>query len=248
MYFNTKGLILRETLYKETSKILTVLTSDAGLLTVTAKGARRKGSKLAPSAQLLCFSDMTLSGTQDHWTLTEANTIEQFEGLRFDLERLALGAYFAQILEVVCEEDIPNPALLSLGLHSLYRLSEGKKEIGLIKAAFEFRLMMLAGFMPQADCCVICHKEMPSSPVLGLKEGAVFCQSCLSSEVGPYSCLCESSLLALRYCLSANLNKMFSFSITGEAKKRFEKAAEQYTLSQLDRSFHTLDYYYRIKH
>ena len=55
MYINTKGLVLRETPYKESSRILTVLTSDLGKVTVSARGTKRKGSKTASSTQFSCF-------------------------------------------------------------------------------------------------------------------------------------------------------------------------------------------------
>ena len=45
MYLNTKALVLRETKYKDADKILTVLTSDEGKLTVKARGALRKSCK-----------------------------------------------------------------------------------------------------------------------------------------------------------------------------------------------------------
>ncbi|MDR1217816.1 MAG: DNA repair protein RecO, partial [Oscillospiraceae bacterium] len=72
MFINTKGLVLREAEYRDSGKILTVLTSDEGKLTVSARGAKRKNSKLAPYAQPLVFSDMTLLKNRDRWTLTEA--------------------------------------------------------------------------------------------------------------------------------------------------------------------------------
>ena len=74
MYINTKGLVLRETPYKESSRILTVLTSDLGKITVGARGAKRKGSKTASSTQFLAFSDMTLSENRGRYTLTEAKS------------------------------------------------------------------------------------------------------------------------------------------------------------------------------
>lgn len=247
MYINTKGLILRETVYKETSKILTILTADEGKLTVSAKGARRKGSRLAPCTQLLCYSDMTLSGSHERWTLAEASGVEMFEGIRMDLERLALGAYFAQLLETVCEENQPETALLNLGLHALYRLSEGKREPDLIKAAFELRLMALAGFMPRTESCCVCNAPNPTDPRLSLEGGTIRCRTCQKTDDSPQLPLCEGSLAALRYCLSSDVNKLFSFSLAGEAKKRFSTAAEQYLKVQLDRGFHTLDYYKSIK-
>ena len=43
----THGLILRDTDTKETDKILTVLTAEMGKISVIARGARRKNSRLA---------------------------------------------------------------------------------------------------------------------------------------------------------------------------------------------------------
>ena len=60
MHISTQGLVLREVNYKESDKLLTVLTAEGGKRTVKARGCRRKGSPLAAAAQLLVYSDMTL--------------------------------------------------------------------------------------------------------------------------------------------------------------------------------------------
>lgn len=249
MYINTKGLILREVPYKETSKILTVLTADAGRITVSAKGARRKGSKTAAATQLLCFSDMTLSENRDRYTLTEAHPIEMFEGLRFDLEKLSLGSYFAQVLEAVSDEDMPNPELLSLGLNALYVLSENKYPETLIKPAFETRLMALAGFAPLLDSCCVCGRENPVNPRLDLNGGTVRCRDCreeegFASETAP---LCQGSLDAMRHIISCEGKRVFSFSLGVDAAKRLYKASETYLKAQLDRGFSALEYYNSVK-
>lgn len=249
MYINTKGLVLREVPYKETSKILTVLTADAGRITVSAKGARRKGSKTAAATQLLCFSDMTLSENRDRYTLTEARPIEMFEGLRYDLEKLALGSYFAQVLEAVSDEDMQNPAILSLGLNALFVLSEDKYPEMLIKSAFEMRLMALSGFAPLLDACSVCGAENPVNPRLDLSGGTVRCRDCreedgFASETVP---LCAGSLEAMRHIIGCDSNRIFSFSLGVDAAKRLSRAGEAYVKTQLDRSFSALDYYNSVK-
>ena len=45
MFETTKALILREVRYKESDRILTVLTDTDGKRTLKARGALRKGSK-----------------------------------------------------------------------------------------------------------------------------------------------------------------------------------------------------------
>ena len=88
MYITTQGLVLRETVYKESDKLLTVLTAEGGKRTVKAQGCRKKGSALAAASQLLTWSDMTLFEYRDYFTLREASPIEEFRGLRGDLEKL----------------------------------------------------------------------------------------------------------------------------------------------------------------
>ena len=218
MYINTKGLVLREAAYRETSKILTVLTPDLGRITVSAKGTRRKGSKTAAATQLFAFSDMTLSCNNGRYTLTEAQCIELFTGLADELETNALGAYFCELLEAVSDEDFTNPEVLSLGLNALYALGE---------------------------CCV-CGRRDIENPRLDVENGTVRCRDCRSGSLVS-AVLCRSSLEAMRYITGCDTKRLYSFTLGDEALKRLSRACQLYTETQLDRSFHTLGFYNSIK-
>ena len=187
MYINTTGLVLRETAYKDSSKILTVLTGGEGKLTVSAHGALRRNSKLAAVTQLLAFSEMTLYSSKDRWTMTEARSVEQFIGLRDDLVLLALGAYFAELTEAVADEDSPNPDLLPLILNALFALSEKIKEPRYVKPAFELRLMAVSGFEPLIAECGECGSGDPESAVLSLRGGTIRCSKCAGAPAAAYT-------------------------------------------------------------
>ena len=105
MFLTTRGLVLREVRYKESDKILTVLTQHEGKVTVRARGALRKGSRITAATQLLTYSDMTIFENRGRRTLNEASTVEEFLGLRADLGAFALGSYFAELLETVSAEE-----------------------------------------------------------------------------------------------------------------------------------------------
>jgi len=225
MYINTTGIVLREVTYKDSSKILTILTSSEGKLTVSAHGAHRKNSKLAAVTQLLVFSEMTLSQRKDRWTLSEAQSIEQFIGLRDDLKLLALGAYIAELTEAVADEDSPNPELLPLCLNSLYALSEKLKPPEYVKPAFELRLMSISGFKPILS-------EIKNENFTAPEEGTI--------KLG------EEALGAAGYILSCDAKKLFSFKLAPPALRELSTVTESYLLTQLDRTFKTLDYYHRI--
>ena len=102
MYVTTRGLIIRSVQYKDADRVLTVLSDKLGRVTVKARGVSRKNSRLASAAQLFSCSDMVLYENQGRYTLNEAQVIEQFEGLRSDINRMALASYFAEVL--ACEE------------------------------------------------------------------------------------------------------------------------------------------------
>ncbi|MBQ6540026.1 MAG: DNA repair protein RecO [Oscillospiraceae bacterium] len=247
MYINTTGLVLRETEYKESSRILTVLTGTEGKLTVSARGAKRKGSKTASATQFLSYSQMTLyRGRDNHWTLTEAAGIELFEGLREELERLSLGAYFAEVMENVSDEDAPNPEILALGLNSLYALSENLRPAEVIKAGFELKMMALAGFEPMLEGCSVCGEMMPEKCRLDLVGGLIYCHKCGGADELT-AALSSGALAAMRYILNAEPKRIFSFSLGELAMGELSRAAERYLQIQMDREFKTLEYYKKIK-
>ena len=122
MYLTTRGLVLRTTEYKETDRILTVLSADHGLLTMKARGVRSNRSKLKGACQLLTYAEFTVGEAHGFSSITEATAIEMFPELRTDIVLLSLASYFAQLAEVLSQEDAASPALLPLILQ-FYNLS-----------------------------------------------------------------------------------------------------------------------------
>ena len=243
MYVNTTGIVLRETAYKDSSKILTVLTGDEGKKTVTARGALRRNSKLAAVTQLLVLSEMTLFSSRDRWTLTEARSIEQFAGLRDDITFIALGAYFAELTEAVADEDSPNPELLPLLCNALYALSEKIKTPGFVKPAFELRLMAVSGFAPRLEHCAVCGRSEPEQAFLDYTGGTVCCSGCTNAEGAELS---GGALQAARFIVGCDSKKLLSFSVSDKALSELARATQGYLLAHLDRRFRTLDYYHAI--
>ena len=244
MYHTTRGLILREAKYKESDKILTILTETEGKLTAKARGVARTRSKLSAATQLLCFSELTLFGNKGYWTINEATTVEQFRGLRGKLELLALGSYIAELLEAVSDEDCPEPEILQLGLNSLYALSEGVCPPEQVKAAFELRLMCLSGYRPELDGCANCGRADIENGWLLPAHGELYCSDCPR----PDGLAVDADVIrAMRYIADAEPKKVFAFKLDAEALRRLGQVCEAYLLYELDRGFASLDYYKRVR-
>ena len=178
MHLTTKGLVLREVNYKESDKILTVLTAEEGKLTVSAKGCRKRGSAIAAASQLLVWSEFTLYEYQGRWAVKEALTERQFDGVRSDLDKLSLASYFAEVTEALAEEGQVEPGLLSLTLNSLHALEKLSYPPALIKTAFEWKSMALAGYEPMAEGCAVCGCPEPEEPRINLSAGVIHCAPC----------------------------------------------------------------------
>lgn len=247
MFMTTKGLVLREARYKEADRILTLLTEQRGKITVRARGALRKGSRMSAASQTLCFSEFTLFGNKGRWTVEEASSAEQFLGLREDFENLSLGIYFAELLETVCAEDVPDRGALSLGLNALYALSRKLYEPEHIKAVFELRLMCAEGFEPDVSRCAVCGRPDVQEPLFSPEGGLLYCRGCASAVMGGAVPLDEASLAALRHVVTAEPKKIYNFAIPADSAQRLSRLSESFSLRQLDRILPSLEYWKSVK-
>lgn len=239
-----RGLVLRETETKESDKILTLLTAERGKLSVIARGARRKNCKFSASAQSLAWSEWTLYQRGQWYYAIEGATLALFDGLRNDLEAMALGFYFAELTEAVTAEEVPAEELLRHILNGLYALASLHKPPALAKAAFELKLLCLAGYEPLADACAVCGREEPEEPRLDVVQGVVRCGGCGGN--GRCLPLCRDSLAALRHIVYGDPKRLYSFQLGEEALGRLSAAAEGFLSAQLERGFQTLEFYHRL--
>lgn len=241
MYLNVQGLVLRVSPYNETDAMLTVITRDHGLLSVKARGLRRKNSPLIAPCQLLAYTDFVLFENRGFYTINEANLLEIFNGLRKDLLKLSLGTYFAQVTEVISQEDIPNPELLSTLLNSLYILSSKDVSLQMIKAVFELRVACIAGYKPDLSGCA-CGSG--ASNLFDVSDGCVVCKNCANyRESGIRMPVTSGVLEAMRYISTCESKRLFAFKIGDSTAEALSQVTETYLATQLERGFSTLDFY-----
>ena len=242
MYLTIQGLVLRVTDYNDRDSLLTLLTADYGRITVKARGLRRKNSPLTAPCQLLALGEFTLFEYKGSYSINEAHCVALFQGLRKDLQKLSLGTYFAQVAELLSQEDMPNPELLSLTLNCLYALSDMEVSEQQIKAVFELRCSCLAGYTPDLSGCVRCGNPYPDR--FDISSGSLACKACRDQNFDGLRLPVTPGILeAMRYIVSCNGKALFRFHASDSTMEQLAQITEAYLTTQLERGFSTLDFY-----
>lgn len=242
MHLTVKGLVLRVTDYNDRDALLTLLTPNHGKLTVKARGLRRKNSPLVAPCQLLAYGEFVLFEYRGQYTINDACSLELFQELRQDLVQLSLGTYFAQVCDLISQEDLPNPELLSLLLNCLHGLSKLRLPEGKVKAVFELRAACLAGYTPDLFGCHICGSQTPDR--FDLRQGQLECHTCRHmGATGIRMPVTASVLDAMRYICYCDPRKLFSFQAGADTMENLADLSEAYLTTQLERGFSTLDFY-----
>ena len=115
--------------------------------------------------------------------ITQVQSIETFQPLRDDLDRLSRALYAAELVDRATEERAENFAVYRLLLDALRRLSQGD-DLDLILRFFEMSLLGRLGYQPELSECVVCRKpldERGNSWAAAL--GGVVCPDCRPPEV-----------------------------------------------------------------
>ena len=81
----TKGIVLSETSYGESSKILNILTEDYGLIGVISKGSKNIKSKLRGISGKMAYAEFTISYKEKGLsTLVDGNILNSFKNIFYN--------------------------------------------------------------------------------------------------------------------------------------------------------------------
>ena len=90
----TEGIILGETNYSESSKILKVLTKDYGMISIMSKGCRNIKSKLRSVSTIFTYGDFHLYyKEQGISVLTGVDIKNTFLRLQSDIEKISYASF-----------------------------------------------------------------------------------------------------------------------------------------------------------
>ncbi len=239
MRMNTDALVLRVTDTGESDRLVTLLTSEYGVLRAFANRAKKINSKMHGATQSLCYADFSIYKNRDSYIVDDAVAKEVFFGLREDIEKLALAQYFCSLAAEIVPEMEPARDYLRVILNSLHLLEKQRRSNDFIKAVTELKFMAYSGFMPDLTACAVCENEPSGEMFFNVDDGCVYCGGC--SRGGEK--INSTVLTAMRHVCASPIEKIYSFSLPTQDEKRFAYVCEKFLISQTGKKFKTLEFY-----
>lgn len=143
--YSSEGIVLSRKNYGEADRILTVFSKHYGKISLMAKGIRKLKSK--KRGHLEIFSQIKFSAVKGNGMdiMTEAQTIDDFSGVRVNLNKISLAYYFCEVVNKITREDENINLiykLLSKSLADLQVSSELKK----LRLEFIYNLLTEMGY------------------------------------------------------------------------------------------------------
>lgn len=248
MQMSTQAVVIGTRAIDEEDRLLTLLSKEHGVIQAYAKGASRMKSRLAPTTELLCYSNFMLFKNKDRYTVDAADSINMFFGLREDIEKLSLATYFAELTSTIAPQAEGADTFLSLLLNTLFLLEKGRKSGFFLKPVFELRALTLAGYMPNLVACGVCACFLAPHMFLLLQTGGLICEGCLQKQMeAPWEAvsqpLAPGVVTAMRHIIYSPAAKLFAFELPDDSLAILSDTTEKYLIAQTDKNYGTLSFY-----
>ena len=217
-----EGIVLSEVNYSESSKILSVLTKDYGLISIIAKGCRNLKSKLRGVSSKFTYGNFHIYYKEKGIsTLTEVDVINSFSKIMNNIDKIAYASYILDLIHQVAK-DSSDEELYNLLINGLNKINDNYDE-KVISLIIELKLLDFLGIMPIIDKCCVCNSTKNIITISG-DSGGYLCKNCQKSEK-IYS---EKLVKLLRMLVLVELDKITKLDISSEVVTELTEFVDDY--------------------
>jgi len=219
--YKTEGIVLKSIKLGEADKIITIYSSERGKISAVAKGIRKTKSKFGARLEPFSHVNLLLYDGRNLDIVTQVELVSSFREIREDFDKVVYGSAMLDLLEKISPIEEKDEEVFGFVLSSLQVLSSASKNIPLLLAAFDLKLMSIAGFRPNLSGCVICSgaaSSLKKEVIFSCEWGGILCDKCGLSDID------ASSVSRMTIEAMINILKLDTQDIAGlEMSKSIEK-------------------------
>ncbi len=180
MLKKVEGLIIKETNFGETSKIINILTED-GIIGVMAKGAKSIKSPLRSFTLTLTYAEFNIYYHEDKLsTLKSADVINDFAAIKKDITLISYMTYLCDLASQVMKQN-NNPDIYKMLISSLNKINNGLNPV-IISNIYELKLLDYLGVGINFNECAKCGNN---TDIITIDPdiGGYICKNCYENEI-----------------------------------------------------------------
>ncbi len=216
-----EGIIISQTNYGETSKILNVLTKE-GIIGVMAKGCRQLKSPLRSVTDPLMHGLFQLNYKEDKLsTLRCVDTMNNFKNIKKDLLKISYAGYLLKLSSQVAKQ-MKNEMVYKLLIDSLVKIDEGYDPL-VITNILELKYLDFLGVMPIVDKCAICGSTTGIETISADKGGYV-CIKCIQRD----KIVTDKTIKLIRMFYYLDIAKISKIEVSEISKSEINSFLEEY--------------------
>lgn len=216
------GIIVNETNYGETSKILNVITKEKGLISVMAKGCKNLKSPLRSVSSKLTYGTFIIYYKENKIsTLKEVSVLDNFKNLKKDITSISYAAYMLELSEGVIKQN-NDPRIFDLLIQSLKKIDEDFDPL-VIMNILELKYLEFLGVMPVIDSCAMCGKKT-GIVTLSSYRGGYVCKDCYTNE----TMVSDKTIKLIRMFYYVDISKITKLDISPKYKNEINLFLDDY--------------------
>lgn len=217
-----EGIILSETNYSESSKILNVLTNKYGLIGVMSKGCRKIKSKLRGVSRKLIYGTFNVYYKENGLsTLISIDVINSFSNTLMDLEKISYASYIIDLTNQVLKQN-DSEDIFDILKNTLIKIEEGLDPLVLTNI-IEIKLLNYLGITPNIDSCTNCGSSK-QIVTLSSEQGGYICKNCYQNE----PLVNEKTIKVIRMYYYVDISSITKLDISREVSKEINTFLDDY--------------------
>ena len=217
-----EGIVVSETPYSESSKIINILTKDQGVIGVMAKGAKRIKSPLRVATERFTLGIFSVYYHKDKLsTLVSADIINPLLNIKTDIVKIGYLTYIVELAHQTAKQN-DDEHIYAILKSAILKIEEGKDPM-VITNILELKMLDYLGVGIDLDKCIKCGSKTNILTISG-DEGGYICSDCRTNEL-IYS---DKTIKMFRLYYYVDINSITDLKISEEVTHNIDKILTYY--------------------
>jgi len=237
--FNSKGIILISREYKDSDRMLSVLTADRGLITICAKGVQKPGSSNAFVSIPYSLCEFSVSVSHGFNYLKDGSIVESNSSIMKSIEAMTVASHIAECLIDAALPVEDSRQLYELAVYAFYVLANSPDRFFVVYNAFNWRILTIAGQTIEYVVTNDTQNEIEDNKTyyLSLKGGEIYEKKENSRTNISMS---SNAIYALNFFANCEISELYAVKCSDNVLRQLTNFTTAYLSVQFDKQYEAL--------